>query len=245
MTDIPNHLNSSLEEIVHGSIPQGMANGSVVGHVAEAAFVPLGSVPQVMANAQRAMALGLKVTVQKRRGRIRKLKELVNCQSAAETVRLREEIAVACEKRMSLIEELENVRGIIAPAKASKFLRETQLKDEVEMARLQDVERQIELRAVEKELFVQKLLRNCFDEAQFYVRARSGVPEDWASVVPGSAPSDAGSVTGIVGNSVTMVEKVVTIPFETWRGSNSDVICTCWVVIHRRSAKPGMSGLKY
>nr|GEU33504.1 hypothetical protein [Tanacetum cinerariifolium] len=269
---------------------EDMTNGSVVVHVAEATSVPSGSVPQVMANAQvnrdrlvgwfeqevredfarvreyRAMALGLKVTVRRRRERIRKLKELVNCQSATETVRfwermqledmekgtrsllmmketevkmrekigyilslgedvfgwdpmsgncgmaavadrkfarqinwLREEMEVACEKRMALVEELEDVRGIIAPAKAFEFLRETRLKDEVEMARLQDVERQMDLRAVEKELFVQKLLRT-----------GSGVPEDWASVVPGSTPSDVGSVTGVpgaVGSGVTVVEK--------------------------------------
>ncbi|GKB08085.1 hypothetical protein Tco_0836369 [Tanacetum coccineum] len=47
--------------------------------------------------------------------------------------RLRGEMAVACENRMTLVEELED---------------------------LQDLERQMELRAVEKELFVQKLLRN-------------------------------------------------------------------------------------
>ncbi|GJY68130.1 hypothetical protein Tco_0471112 [Tanacetum coccineum] len=74
--------------------------------------------------------------------------------------RLRGEMAVACENRMTLVEELEDVRGIIAPAKAAKFLKETQLKDDAKMEQLQDLERQMELRAVEKELFVQKLLRN-------------------------------------------------------------------------------------
>ncbi|GKD71400.1 hypothetical protein Tco_1325490 [Tanacetum coccineum] len=74
--------------------------------------------------------------------------------------RLRGEMAVACEKRMGFVEELETVRGIITPAKAVEFLKDTQLKDDAKLAQLHDLERQVELRAVEKELFIQKLLRN-------------------------------------------------------------------------------------
>ncbi|GKA57519.1 hypothetical protein Tco_0756707 [Tanacetum coccineum] len=59
-----------------------------------------------------------------------------------------------------LVEELEEVRSMIALAKAAEILRETQLKDDALMAQLQEMERQMELRAIEKELFVQKLLRN-------------------------------------------------------------------------------------
>ncbi|GJS60146.1 hypothetical protein Tco_0654930 [Tanacetum coccineum] len=70
------------------------------------------------------------------------------------------EINVACENRIVLVEELEEVRSMIALAKAAEILRETQLKDDALMAQLQEMERQMELRAIEKELFVQKLLHN-------------------------------------------------------------------------------------
>nr|GEW34095.1 hypothetical protein [Tanacetum cinerariifolium] len=65
------------------------------------------------------------------------------------------ELAVACEK-----EELQSVRGIIAPTKATEFLKETRVKDDSKLAQLHDLERQTKLRAVEKDLFIQKLLRN-------------------------------------------------------------------------------------
>ncbi|GKA42738.1 hypothetical protein Tco_0735398 [Tanacetum coccineum] len=61
---------------------------------------------------------------------------------------------------IKVLEELETVRGIITPAKAVEFLKDTQLKDDAKLAQLHDLERQVELRAVEKELFIQKLLRN-------------------------------------------------------------------------------------
>ncbi|GJT59097.1 hypothetical protein Tco_1002630 [Tanacetum coccineum] len=38
---------------------------------------------------------------------------------------LRGEIDVACKNRIALVEELEEVRSIVAPAKAAEFLRET------------------------------------------------------------------------------------------------------------------------
>nr|GFA63721.1 hypothetical protein [Tanacetum cinerariifolium] len=74
--------------------------------------------------------------------------------------RLRGEMADACAKRMDFVEELESVRGIIAPAKAAEFLKDTQLKDDGKLSQLRDLERQFELRDVEKEMFIQKLLRN-------------------------------------------------------------------------------------
>ncbi|GJY77083.1 hypothetical protein Tco_0482199 [Tanacetum coccineum] len=55
---------------------------------------------------------------------------------------------------------VEDRKGIIAPEKAAEFLKETQVKDDAKLAKLHDLERQTELRAVEKELFIQNLLRN-------------------------------------------------------------------------------------
>ncbi|GJY32429.1 hypothetical protein Tco_0415924 [Tanacetum coccineum] len=59
-----------------------------------------------------------------------------------------------------LVKELEEVRSMIALAKAAEILRETQLKDDSMMAQLQYMEMQMELRTIEKELFIQKLLHN-------------------------------------------------------------------------------------
>ncbi|GJR77287.1 hypothetical protein Tco_0089652 [Tanacetum coccineum] len=46
----------------------------------------------------------------------------------------------------------EDRRGIISPGKAAEFLKDTLRKDDVEMAQLRELERQMELRALEKEL---------------------------------------------------------------------------------------------
>nr|GEX27490.1 hypothetical protein [Tanacetum cinerariifolium] len=74
--------------------------------------------------------------------------------------RLREEMIDAYEKRMYFVEELESVVGVIAPAKAAEFSNETHVKDDAKLGHLHDLERQAGLRAVEKEPFIQKLLRN-------------------------------------------------------------------------------------
>nr|GEY90421.1 hypothetical protein [Tanacetum cinerariifolium] len=74
--------------------------------------------------------------------------------------RMRGEMAAAYEKRMDFMEELESVRGIIAHTKATKFLKDTQLKDDTKLAQLCDLERQMKLRAIEKWLFIQRLLCN-------------------------------------------------------------------------------------
>ncbi|GJX41523.1 hypothetical protein Tco_0256513 [Tanacetum coccineum] len=73
---------------------------------------------------------------------------------------LRGEMADVCEKRRNLVDELRSVRGIIAPGKAIVFLKDTLSKDDDEMAQLRKLERQMELRALKKELFIQKLVRN-------------------------------------------------------------------------------------
>ncbi|GKD77259.1 hypothetical protein Tco_1339880 [Tanacetum coccineum] len=78
---------------------------------------------------------------------------------ARQISRLREEMVAAYEKRMYFFEELESVVRIIVPAKATEFLNETQMKDNVKLGHLHDLERQTKLRAIEKELFIQKQLR--------------------------------------------------------------------------------------
>ncbi|GKB61240.1 hypothetical protein Tco_0917426 [Tanacetum coccineum] len=89
---------------------------------------------------------------------------LLMCQELREAAKssdwLREEMIVAYEKMMYFVEELESVVGVIASAKAAEFLNETQVKDDAKLGHLHDLERQTELRAIEKELFIQKLLRN-------------------------------------------------------------------------------------
>ncbi|GJX25373.1 hypothetical protein Tco_0231669 [Tanacetum coccineum] len=65
---------------------------------------------------------------------------------------LREEIADVCEYRRNLADELCSVRSVIAPVKAVELLNDTLSKDEAKMAQLRELERQLELRALEKEL---------------------------------------------------------------------------------------------
>nr|GEX87532.1 hypothetical protein [Tanacetum cinerariifolium] len=62
------------------------------------------------------------------------------------------EMADVCEKIRNLADELRSMRGIIAPGKVAEFLKDTVRNDGVEMAQLRELERQMELRALEKEL---------------------------------------------------------------------------------------------
>ncbi|GJW51216.1 hypothetical protein Tco_0092567, partial [Tanacetum coccineum] len=52
------------------------------------------------------------------------------------------------------------LKRVISPRKMAEFLNEVQLKDDQRLTQLENLERETELRAFEKELFVQKLLRN-------------------------------------------------------------------------------------
>nr|GEZ18782.1 hypothetical protein [Tanacetum cinerariifolium] len=61
-------------------------------------------------------------------------------------------------RRAYFVEEVASVKRVIAPVKMAEFLNGIQLKDDQRL--LQNLEREAELRAFEKELFVQKLLRN-------------------------------------------------------------------------------------
>ncbi|GKC34281.1 hypothetical protein Tco_1046665 [Tanacetum coccineum] len=73
---------------------------------------------------------------------------------------LRREIVDVCEYKRNLADELCSVRSVIAPVKAAELLNDTLMKDEAKMAQLRELERQLELRALEKEMFIQKLVRN-------------------------------------------------------------------------------------
>nr|GEV12931.1 hypothetical protein [Tanacetum cinerariifolium] len=74
---------------------------------------------------------------------------------------VRQEVADVCEYKRNLSDELCSVKSVIAPMKAYELLNDTLRKDEAKMAQLRELERQLELRALEKELFIQKLVRNC------------------------------------------------------------------------------------
>ncbi|GKD49112.1 hypothetical protein Tco_1278088 [Tanacetum coccineum] len=127
----------------------------------------------------RDMQLGRKGRTMDRRPMITELRSIVGSSDWTEVLRyfyrraaaedrgfamrmnlLREEIADVCEYRRNLADELCSVRNVIAPVKAAELLNDTLTKDEAKMAQLRELERQLELRALEKELFIQKLVRN-------------------------------------------------------------------------------------
>ncbi|GJX62160.1 hypothetical protein Tco_0295060 [Tanacetum coccineum] len=76
--------------------------------------------------------------------------------------RLHEEILIICEKRRNLTDELRSIRGIVVVGKATEFVTDTLRKDNAQVAQLREVESQMEFRALEKELFVQKLVGNWY-----------------------------------------------------------------------------------
>ncbi|GJR70891.1 hypothetical protein Tco_0016956 [Tanacetum coccineum] len=94
---------------------------------------------------------------------------------------LREEMENVCEKRRNLAYELRSVKGIIDVGKASEFVTDTLRKDDAEMAQLRELERQMELRALEKELFIQKLVHNddecmCLPLEAYRIQAMTALP---------------------------------------------------------------------
>ncbi|GJS28125.1 hypothetical protein Tco_0303437 [Tanacetum coccineum] len=74
--------------------------------------------------------------------------------------RLREEMLVICEKRRNLVDELRSIRGIVIIKMAAEFVIDIVRKDNAQVARLREVESQMEFRALEKELCVQKIAGN-------------------------------------------------------------------------------------
>ncbi|GKB79189.1 hypothetical protein Tco_0946084 [Tanacetum coccineum] len=79
---------------------------------------------------------------------------------ATKVNRLREEMLIICEKRRNIAYELRSVRGIVVVQKVAEFVAETVRKDNLQAAQLREVERQMESRALEKEMHVQKITRN-------------------------------------------------------------------------------------
>ncbi|GKD52053.1 hypothetical protein Tco_1281029 [Tanacetum coccineum] len=74
--------------------------------------------------------------------------------------RLRGEMIVVYEDKVSFVEELETLSGVIATAKTAVFLKETMDNDDGRVLLLHDLEKQAEERALEKELFVHKLIHD-------------------------------------------------------------------------------------
>nr|GEZ52631.1 hypothetical protein [Tanacetum cinerariifolium] len=68
--------------------------------------------------------------------------------------RLRKELTVSCEERVYFILELETVKRVITLVKMAEFLNGVQVKDDQSLLKLQNLERDTELRAIEKEMFI-------------------------------------------------------------------------------------------
>ncbi|GJU25132.1 hypothetical protein Tco_1163753 [Tanacetum coccineum] len=76
---------------------------------------------------------------------------------AMEINRVTMEVDNVVSERAEFIEELDSLGVRPVPAKLAEFLKEIQMKDQETVARLQILEREIELNASNKELFIQKL----------------------------------------------------------------------------------------
>nr|GEW11451.1 hypothetical protein [Tanacetum cinerariifolium] len=64
---------------------------------------------------------------------------------------------VICEKRRNLADELRSIRGIVVVKKAAEFVVDTLRKDNDQVARLREIESQMEFMALEKELGGKKM----------------------------------------------------------------------------------------
>ncbi|GJQ91293.1 hypothetical protein Tco_0002432 [Tanacetum coccineum] len=71
--------------------------------------------------------------------------------------RLCGEVVDVVSERAQFLQELDSLLGRLVPEKMAEFLRETQRKDTERMLQLQILGRETELRAREKENFIQKL----------------------------------------------------------------------------------------
>ncbi|GKG52642.1 hypothetical protein Tco_0549754, partial [Tanacetum coccineum] len=66
----------------------------------------------------------------------------------------------ARDDMVDFVHGLEAVPGVITAVKVAEFLNETLVKDDRRLQKSQNMEMEAEQRAVEKELFIQKLVRN-------------------------------------------------------------------------------------
>nr|GEV80911.1 hypothetical protein [Tanacetum cinerariifolium] len=81
--------------------------------------------------------------------------------------RLRGEMIEACQDRIAFVWELESVAGVTVMAKTTVFLKEMIDKERSREWRLQDLGKEAKERALEIELFVQKLMHKlpvCYDD---------------------------------------------------------------------------------
>nr|GEU81831.1 hypothetical protein [Tanacetum cinerariifolium] len=74
--------------------------------------------------------------------------------------RLREEMLVVCEKRRNLVDELRSIREIVVVGEAAEFVSDNVRKDNAQVEQLREIESQMEFRALEKDLHVQKIIGN-------------------------------------------------------------------------------------
>ncbi|GKE33551.1 hypothetical protein Tco_1452873 [Tanacetum coccineum] len=73
--------------------------------------------------------------------------------------RIRGDMIVACEERVSFVAELETLSDVTTAVKTA-FFKETMDTDDMRIRLLHDLEKEAEERAREKEVFVQKLFRD-------------------------------------------------------------------------------------
>ncbi|GJU57549.1 hypothetical protein Tco_1235315 [Tanacetum coccineum] len=85
----------------------------------------------------------------------------------AENLRLAREINVLCDrvtaivdKRESFVDELDILVGRSVPGKMAEFMKQVQGKDIPNLMKLQILGREFELRAQEKDIFIEKLRGN-------------------------------------------------------------------------------------
>nr|GFB00256.1 hypothetical protein [Tanacetum cinerariifolium] len=76
---------------------------------------------------------------------------------------------IICEKRINLVDELRSIKGIVVVQKAAEFVVDIVRKDNVQVEQLREVESQMEVRALEKAMHVQKIAGNIESAFNVYV----------------------------------------------------------------------------
>ncbi|GKC68427.1 hypothetical protein Tco_1101025 [Tanacetum coccineum] len=81
-------------------------------------------------------------------------------QIATKLNRLREELLVLCEKRRNIAHVLRTFRSIVVVSKAAEFMAESVRKANDQAAQVREVETQIEVTGLEKEMYIQNIMGN-------------------------------------------------------------------------------------
>nr|GEW60690.1 hypothetical protein [Tanacetum cinerariifolium] len=81
-------------------------------------------------------------------------------QIATKLNRLRGEVLVLCEKRRNIAHELRIFRSIVVVSKAAEFVAESVTKTNDQASHVREGETQIEATVLEKEMYIQKIVRN-------------------------------------------------------------------------------------